>query len=152
TLVRSLITSAALLLLAACSATGGPSAGEGVMVRQITQSAYCGLTGPGVAFVRSESERAALLDVSGQNMATAGGRTVDLAREARERVTVGEKPSAGYSGGLQSALAQGTSLVLEMRVIEPAAAMMVAQVITSPCRVLAVQPRGCQQIRVRALT
>jgi len=152
TLVRSLITSTALLLLAACSATGGPSPGEGVMVRQITQSAYCGLTGPGVAFVRSESEREALLDVSGQNMATDVVRKVDLGREALVMVTLGQKPTAGYSVGLQSALAQGKSLVLDMRVSEPAPDMMVAQVITSPCVVLAVEPRGWQQIRVRGLT
>lgn len=122
------------------------------MVRQITQSAYCGLTGPGVAFVRSESEREALLDVSGQNMATDVVRKVDLGREALVMVTLGQKPTAGYSVGLQSALAQGKSLVLDMRVSEPAPDMMVAQVITSPCVVLAVEPRGWQQIRVRGLT
>lgn len=152
TLVRSLITSVALLLLAACSATGGPGEGKGVMVRQITQSAYCGLTGPGVAFVRSEADREALLDVSGQNMATDVVRKVDLSREALVMVTLGQKPTAGYSVGLQSALAQGKSLVLDMRVSEPAPDMMVAQVITSPCVVLAVEPRSWQQIRVRGLT
>ncbi len=152
TLVRPFITSAAMLLLAACSATGGPGEGKGVMVRQITQSAYCGLTGPGVAFVRSEADREALLDVSGQNMATDVVRKVDLAREALVMVTLGQKPTAGYSVGLQSALAQGESLVLDMRVNEPAPDMMVAQVITSPCAVLAVEPRGWQQIRVQGLT
>ena len=108
------------------------------MVRQITQSAYCGLTGPGVAFVRSEADREALLDVSGQNMATDVVRKVDLSREALVMVTLGQKPTAGYSVGLQSALAQGE--------------MMVAQVVTSPCAVLAVEPRGWQQIRVQGLT
>ncbi|GAB5477469.1 MAG: hypothetical protein Marn2KO_09360 [Marinobacter nauticus] len=152
TLVRPFIISAAMLLLAACSATGGPGEGEGVMVRQITQSAYCGLTGPGVAFVRSEADREALLDVSGQNMATDVVRKVDLSREALVMVTLGQKPTAGYSVGLQSALAQGESLVLDMRVNEPAPDMMVAQVITSPCAVLAVEPRGWQQIRVQGLT
>ena len=152
TLVRPFITSAAMLLLAACSATGGPSAGEGVMVRQITQSAYCGLTGPGGAFVRSEADREALLDVSGQNMATDVVRKVDLSREALVMVTLGQKPTAGYSVGLQSALAQGESLVLDMHVNEPAPDMMVAQVVTSPCAVLAVEPRGWQQIRVQGLT
>ncbi|MCW9009593.1 protease complex subunit PrcB family protein [Marinobacter sp.] len=152
TLVRSFITSAAMLFLTACSATGGPGEGKGVMVRQITQSAYCGLTGPGVAFVRSEAGREALLDVSGQNMATDVVRKVDLAREALVMVTLGQKPTAGYSVGLQSALAQGESLVLDMRVNEPAPDMMVAQVITSPCAVLAVEPRGWQQIRVQGLT
>ncbi|RBP72561.1 protease complex subunit PrcB family protein [Marinobacter nauticus] len=152
TLVRSFITSAATLFLTACSATGGPGEGKGVMVRQITQSAYCGLTGPGVAFVRSEADREALLDVSGQNMATDVVRKVDLAREALVMVTLGQKPTAGYSVGLQSALAQGESLVLDMRVNEPAPDMMVAQVITSPCAVLAIEPRGWQQIRVQGLT
>lgn len=122
------------------------------MVRQITQSAYCGLTGPGVAFVRSEADREALLDVSGQNMATDVVRKVDLSREALVMVTLGQKPTAGYSVGLQSALAQGESLVLDMRVNEPAPDMMVAQVITSPCAVLAVEPRGWQQIHVQGLT
>ena len=122
------------------------------MVRQITQSAYCGLTGPGGAFVRSEADREALLDVSGQNMATDVVRKVDLSREALVMVTLGQKPTAGYSVGLQSALAQGESLVLDMHVNEPAPDMMVAQVVTSPCAVLAVEPRGWQQIRVQGLT
>lgn len=152
TQVPLFIASAVFLLITACSVNGGSSADKTVKVRQITQSAYCGLTGPGVAFVRSDAEREALLDVSGQNMTTDVVRKVALDRESLVIVTLGQKPTAGYSVGLQSALAQGKVLVLDMQVGEPMPDMMVAQVVTSPCVVLAVEAGDWQQVRVLGLT
>ncbi|MGC8121722.1 protease complex subunit PrcB family protein [Marinobacter sp. VGCF2001] len=151
-LAQCLVTLAASLLLGACSATGSAETAGIVNVRQITQSAHCGLTGPGVAFVRSEAEREALLDVSGQNMATDAVRKVALEQEALVLVTLGQKPTAGYSIGLNRAHRQGQTLALHMRVREPAPDRMVAQVITSPCVVLAVEPGDWHQITVSGVT
>lgn len=139
-------------MLTACSATGGEGAGMQPEVRQVTQSAHCGLTGPGVAHVRSEGELEALLDVSGQNMATGVIRQVNLDRESLVIVTLGQKPTAGYSVGLESATADRKTLKLAMKVNSPAPDMMVAQVITSPCVVLAVADRQWQRLEVSGLS
>jgi len=139
-------------MLTACSATGGEGAGMQPEVRQVTQSAHCGLTGPGVAHVRSEGELEALLDVSGQNMATGVIRQVNLDRESLVIVTLGQKPTAGYSVGLESATADRKTLKLAMKVNSPAPDMMVAQVITSPCVVLAVADSQWQRLEVSGLS
>lgn len=140
----------AAVLLTACSATGG--AGGALQVRQITQSAYCGLTGPGVSQARASAEREALLDVVGQNIATGVIRQVNLDQEALVIVTLGQKPTAGYSVGLESASRENKTLKLVMTVTEPAPGMMVAQVITSPCVVLAVADEGWQRLEISGLT
>ena len=139
-------------MLTACSATGGEGTGMQPQVRQVTQSAHCGLTGPGVAHVRSEGELEALLDVSGQNMATGVIRQVNLDRESLVIVTLGQKPTAGYSVGRESATADRKTLKLAMKVNSPAPDMMVAQVITSPCAVLAVADSQWQRLEVSGLS
>lgn len=141
----------AAALLTACSATGGEGGGVQPQVRQVTQSAHCGLTGPGVAHVRSGSELEALLDIGGQNMATGVIRQVNLEKESLVIVTLGQKPTAGYSVGLESAQADKRTLKLAMKVNSPAPDMMVAQVITSPCVVLAVANEGWQRLEVSGL-
>ncbi|MFO8141282.1 MAG: protease complex subunit PrcB family protein [Marinobacter sp.] len=141
----------AAVLLTACSATGGGAEGA-PQVRQVTQSAYCGLTGPGVSHARSSAEREALLDVVGQNIATGVIRQVNLDEEALVIVTLGQKPTAGYSVGLDSASRENKTLKLVMTVTQPAPGMMVAQVITSPCVVLAVADEGWQRLEISGLT
>ena len=142
---------ASTLLLAAC-ASGGSVSESAVSVRQVTQSAQCGLTGPGIAYVQNDSEREALLDLNGQNMVTGAVRGVNLEQESIVIVTLGQKPTAGYGVGLADASADGKTLTLSVRVSEPPADAMTAQVITSPCVVLAVPADDWQQIRVLGLT
>lgn len=142
----------AAALITACSATGGENAGMQPQVRQVTQSAHCGLTGPGVAHVQTGSELEALLDIGGQNMATGIIRQVNLEKESLVIVTLGQKPTAGYSVGLESATADRKTLKLAMRVNSPAPDMMVAQVITSPCVVLAVADSQWQRLEVSGLS
>ena len=139
------------LLLTAC-ASGGSVSESGVSVRQVTQSAQCGLTGPGIAYVQNESEREALLDLNGQNMVTGAVRGVNLEQESIVIVTLGKKPTAGYSVGLADASANGETLTLSVQVSSPPADAITAQVITSPCVVLAVPADDWQQVRVLGLT
>lgn len=138
-------------LLAACSATGGAGSVE-PNIRQVTQSAHCGLTGPGVALASSSAELEALLDVGGQNMSTGVIRQVNLDKESLVIVTLGQKPTAGYGVGLSSASKTGQTLKLSMTVTEPAPGMMVAQVITSPCVVLAAAEQDWQRLEISGLT
>lgn len=138
-------------LLTACTATGGGVGGE-PQVRQVTQSAQCGLTGPGVAHARTSAELEALLDVGGQNMSTGVIRQVNLDEESLVIVTLGQKPTAGFSVGLDSAARENNTLKLAVNVTAPAPDMMVAQVITTPCVVLAVAGDGWQRLEVSGLT
>lgn len=149
---KILMASAAAAWLAGCSSTGEARPEGSVQIRQITQSAHCGLTGPGVAYLRSSEERETVLDVRGQNMATDAVRNVDLSREDLVIVTLGQKPTGGYSVGLRDALEQDRVLDLVMQVNAPAPDMMVTQVITSPCVVLAVESRDWKQVRVQGVT
>ncbi|MEC7815993.1 MAG: protease complex subunit PrcB family protein [Pseudomonadota bacterium] len=142
---------ASCVLLTACASGGSVNDSE-VNVRQVTQSAQCGLTGPGIAYVLNESERESLLDLNGQNMVTRAVRDVNLTRESIVIVTLGQKPTAGYSVGLANASADGETLTLSVQVSSPPADAMTAQVITSPCVVLAVPADNWQQIRVLGLT
>lgn len=152
-LLRQLVLGAVMFALAGCGSSGPRKAEVSApAVRQVTQSAQCGLTGPGVAWVDSAEHREALLQVSGQNMATEMVRAVDLSREYVLFVTLGQKPTAGYSVGLDEFSPDQDVLRLRMRLREPAPGAVPAQVITSPCVVLAVSLQGWQRIEVTGIT
>ncbi|WP_143750722.1 protease complex subunit PrcB family protein [Marinobacter sp. ANT_B65] len=121
--------------------------------RQVTQSAHCGLTGPGVAYVQTSERLQQLLELPAQNMAVQQLRQVDLAKEHLLFVTLGEKPTGGYSVSLASSSIEnpGNILRLAMAVREPAPETMVSQVITSPCVVLAVPVAAWPEIRVSGI-
>ncbi|WP_227537538.1 protease complex subunit PrcB family protein [Marinobacter litoralis] len=121
-------------------------------MRQITQSAHCGLTGPGVAYVDSTKDLDSFLGVRGQNMATGVIRQVDLAQEQLIFVTLGQKPTAGYSLGLAEVGQENGTLKLQMDLKAPEPGMMVAQVITSPCVVLAVAGGNWGRVEVTGVT
>lgn len=120
------------------------------MTRQVIQSAHCGLTGPGLAFVQTSEGLQKLLELPAQNMAVQQLRQVDLEKEHLLFVTLGEKPTGGYSVSLASASVESTenTLRLSMAVRSPAPGTMVTQVITSPCVVVAVPANNWPEIRV----
>lgn len=150
--LKPLVAGVALVMTAACSSNGSREAAVAPQVRQVTQSAHCGLTGPGVVHVSSPEALEQVLGVSGQNIATGVIRQVDLDNEQLIIVTLGQKPTAGYSVGLENVAWDNPVLRLTMRVSEPAPGMMVAQVITSPCVVLAVNGDNWQKVEVHGLT
>jgi len=143
---------ALLLVLTGCAASGNTPLPQSAQVRQVTQSAHCGLTGPGVAYVNSAEKLDSFLGVRGQNMSTDVIRQVDLAQEQLIFVTLGQKPTAGYSLGLAEFSQEDGTLNLQMDVKAPAPGMMVAQVITSPCAVLAVAGGDWARVEVTGVT
>lgn len=153
TSLRQLSVLAALVALVGCGSTGSKKAETSApAVRQVTQSAHCGLTGPGLVWVDSDQQLEKLLDVTGQNMATGMVRKVDLSRERLVFVTLGQRPTAGYSVGLDEFAVDQKTLRLRMRVREPAPGKVVAQIMTSPCVVLAVSPLDWQRLEVAGVT
>jgi len=137
--------------LSACSSVGMDK-GSVSEVRQITQSDHCGLTGPGLAYVDSADDLESLLDVTGQNLSTKMIREVDLDSEHLVFVTVGQKPTAGFSIALDKARFSGDKLALDMLARKPEPGMIVAQVITSPCAVVAVPGIEWRRIEVFGIT
>ncbi len=149
TSLRQLAVLAVCVVLAGCGSTGPQqSEAPAPAVRQVTQSAHCGLTGPGLVWVATAPQREKLLDLAGQNMATGMVRKVDLSRERMVFVTLGQRSTAGYSVGLDEFSVDQKVLTLRMRVREPAPGKMVAQAMTSPCVVLAVSPVDWQRVKV----
>ena len=146
-----LITAFLVLILTACTSPAR-NASPAPLARQITQSPYCGLSGPGVAYVKSSDELDRFLGVSGQNLTTAAIRSVSFDREQLVFVTLGQQPTAGFSVGLRDANATGDTLLLDMAVITPEPDAMVAQVITTPCAVLAVSKDKWQRLEVTGLS
>lgn len=137
--------------LTACSSVGSDS-GKVAEVRQITQSDHCGLSGPGLVYVDSAGDLESILGVSGQNLSTRLVREVDLANEHLVFVTLGQRPTAGYSVALDKAHVSGNTLSLDMLIKRPEPGMMVAQVITTPCAVVAVPGLEWEQISATGIT
>ncbi|MGO1692063.1 MAG: protease complex subunit PrcB family protein [Marinobacter sp.] len=119
------------------------------LVRQVIQSAHCGLTGPGGAYVQTSERLRQLLELPTQNMAVQQLRQVNLKQEHLLFVTLGEKPTGGYSISLASVSVDSTenTLQLAMAVRSPAPGTMVTQAITSPCVVVAVPASDWSEIR-----
>lgn len=116
--------------------------------RQIIQSGHCGLTGPGLAYAKNHDQLQKLLELPTQNLAVQQLRQVNLEREHLLFVTLGKKPTGGYSVRLDSARNTKGNLQLSMSLRTPEAGDMVTQAITSPCAVVAVQGAGWPEIRV----
>lgn len=148
--VISLVAGCAVLAGCASSAAGvnEPSA---PLARQVTQSAHCGLTGPGLAYVQGAERLQALLELPTQNMAVQQLRQVDLTKEHLLFVTLGEKTTGGYSVSLVSSESADSGLHISVAVRAPAPGTMVTQAITSPCVVVAIPAISWPEIRVSGI-
>lgn len=119
--------------------------------RQIIQSGHCGLTGPGLAYAKNHDQLQKLLELPTQNLAVQQLRQVNLEHEHLLFVTLGEKPTGGYSVSLASVQGEEATLRLAVKVREPAPGAMVTQAITSPCVVVAIPAADWSEIRVSGL-
>ncbi|MGO1461398.1 MAG: protease complex subunit PrcB family protein [Marinobacter sp.] len=146
----SLLAGSALLIGCAAPDTAKEPPRE-PLVRQVIQSAHCGLTGPGLAYVQTPERLQKLLELPTQNMAVQQLRQVNLEQEHLLFVTLGEKPTGGYSISLASAENLENTLHLSMTVRSPAPGTMVTQAITSPCAVVAVPAKNWPEIRVSGI-
>ncbi|WP_417538660.1 protease complex subunit PrcB family protein [Marinobacter sp.] len=142
------------LLAAGCASSDVIETGpDELLARQVIQSAHCGLSGPGLAYVQTPERLQQLLDLPAQNIAVQQLRQVDLEKEHLLFITLGEKPTGGYSVSLVSANAEGTGspLRLAVAVRSPAPGTMTTQVITSACVVVAVPAHDWPEIRVSGI-
>lgn len=141
----------ALLALTGCASSDpANNALKAPLARQIIQSAHCGLTGPGLAYVQTTEQLQKLLELPAQNMAVQQLRQVNLEQEHLLFVTLGEKPTGGYSVRLDSASAANADKPLQVLVTvrSPEPGNMVTQAITSPCVVVAIPAADWPEIRV----
>ncbi len=138
------------VLLAACSRT--PTITEtsdgSALARQITAADHCGLTAPGLVHIENQSELAKFRELPQQNLNLPGAERFDFEREHLLVVGLGEKRTGGYSVTLTSYAMSGDELNLGVVVNEPDPKMMVPQVITTPCAVIAVSASGWQTLDV----
>ncbi|MDO6823170.1 protease complex subunit PrcB family protein [Marinobacter sp. 1_MG-2023] len=145
----SLVAAGALLVGCAATETAEDEP-RAPLVRQVTQSAHCGLTGPGLAYVQTKERLQQLLELPTQNMAVQQLREVDLEQEHLLFVTLGQKPTGGHSLSLASAEVESSDNMLRLTMVvrAPAPGSMAAQVITSPCAVIAIPVGDWSEIRV----
>ncbi len=145
---------AGYLLMAGCASSDVVETEPGeLLARQVIQSAHCGLSGPGLAYVQTPERLQQLLDLPAQNIAVQQLRQVNLEKEHLLFVTLGEKPTGGYSVSLVSANAENTKSPLQLSVVvrSPAPSTMTTQVITSACVVVAVPSHDWPEIRVSGI-
>lgn len=136
-----------LLLLGGAGPSGCPGERE-VTVRSLGAGAQCGGEGPQVRRVASAAELARILS-PGLGPARPAP-AVDWTREAVLLVGMGQRPTAGHGVELAAAAGQVKEGVAAVRVAfrSPAADAMTAQVITSPCLVVALPREGLRGVAV----
>lgn len=148
-MVPMVLMASVIAVLAGCaSSTTVEDEPGALLTRQVTQSAHCGLTGPGLAYVQGADRLQALLELPAQNMAVQQLRQVDLTKEHLLFVTLGEKTTGGYSVSLVSSESNESVLHISVAVRTPAPGTMVTQAVTSPCVVVAVPATNWAEVRV----
>lgn len=122
--------------------TGAP------LARQVSQSAHCGLTAPGLVHLSSREEVRRLEALPGRNLSLEPLKKIEFEREHIVLAAIGQKPTGGYSVTLDSSEIRGGTLELRVRVTEPAPGTMVTQALTTPCAVIAVTAEGWDDIQI----
>ncbi|TBW56886.1 protease complex subunit PrcB family protein [Marinobacter halodurans] len=132
----------ALILLSGCVAD--PPVADGAEVQVIASQTRCGLTAPGLVLARNAAEWQALIgSVDGQLP-----DWPDVANQWLLVASLGHQATGGHGIGFISADRDGQDLSIEVKVTHPAPDAMVAQMITSPCLVMAIPASGWKQVRV----
>lgn len=135
-------------LLVGCAVNRSETPDGAPLARQLTQSDHCGLTAPGLVYLDNAEQIDRLSDLPTRNLPLDSLKAVDFEREHLVLVSLGQKPTGGYGVTLdQSAIREGT-LELTVNVRQPAADAIVAQVLTTPCAVIAVSPDGWNDLSI----
>lgn len=116
------------------------------LARQVTASDHCGLVAPGLVDIADEATLTRFLSLPAQTLTLPD--SPDFDRQHFLVVALGQKPSAGYGVTLASAALHDQVLRLDAQVRKPAADQMAAQVVTTPCMVLAILSGHWQRIEV----
>ena len=158
--MRSIALTAALATLACASSGSGRGSGNGPPARAAAKSVYvrilkvspqCG-GAAGVTWIGSrETYEAAMRDIGRELLGKAEAPpAVDFAKQGAVRVAMGPRPTAGYAVALAEPAftREGSTGVLRVTWSEPPKDSMNAQVLTSPCLVVAVPRDELREIRV----
>lgn len=125
-----------------------PAEPDRFLARQVTASDHCGLVAPGLVDIADEATLKRFLALPAQTLTLPAVDHPAFDQEHLLVVALGQQPSAGYGVTLQSAALHDQSLRLDVTVRKPAENQMTAQVVTTPCMVLAIRANDWQRIEV----
>ena len=117
------------LLLAACQSG---TADDGVAVEVLASADQCGRDKAALVWIENRSDLPGL-----ESIATASEPVLN-AGDPVLLVYLGQKPTPGYSAGLQGAGLADGRLHIDLKAEEPDPGAMLAQVITTPCVALRI--------------
>lgn len=123
-----------------------PAEPERFLARQVTASDHCGLVAPGLVDIADEATLKRFLALPAQTLTLPDHP--DFKQQHFLVVALGQQPTAGYGVTLQSAVLDDQLLRIDAQVRQPAADQMSAQVVTTPCMVLAILSGHWQRIEV----
>jgi hypothetical protein len=135
-------------VLVACAGSADLTESGAPLARQLTQSDHCGLTTPGIVMIAERSEVDTLKSLPAGHLALEPLRQVDFANEYLVLVGLGQKPTSGYGITLAGSRIRGGQLQIAVTVREPGKGVMLAQVLTTPCAVVAVSDEGWRSLKV----
>ena len=150
---RGGIGAVALTVLVGCVQPGGNAASDAtVPIARLASPGQCGgLDRPAVRWIASAGEwRDLYARINSQWMNPPPPPAVDFPREGVLLIAMGQRPSAGYALALADEVATASDGVLTVRVDwrEPPPGYRRAQVMTSPCLLVAVPDAGFTRVRV----
>ncbi|MFT3916990.1 MAG: protease complex subunit PrcB family protein [Anaeromyxobacteraceae bacterium] len=133
----------AVLLLAGADG-GGCKGDREIPVRVVGAGIQCGGGGDFPVVKRLADEPALVAALSVGGVAPAKVPEIDWAKEAVVLITDGQKPTGGYAVELASAKApvKDGAAGIKVAFTVPQDGMMTAQVVTSPCLVVAIPTEG----------
>lgn len=153
TALRMTAAAALGLVLAACR-TGGPDpAATAPAAHTLWQSAQCAERSANARWIDSTGTLEQVIEAAGRNQLGAEEPeipAVDFARHRVVLVALGEQPTAGYGVALaRASLAMhGRNARLPIEVTRPSADSTQAQVVTTPCMLVAVDRDGYDSLEV----
>ncbi|PAV25069.1 hypothetical protein CF392_12860 [Tamilnaduibacter salinus] len=135
-------------LLASAALTGCAAIGSsGPVVTASLSSSHCGFTAEGLTLVSSESDWQQL------QQDRVGALPPWPARDDRSMlvISMGERPTGGYSIEMRDARIRDELLVIDVLVERPGDGM-VSQALTTPCAILNVPSEGWDEVVVKDKT
>jgi len=148
---KGCLLSACILLLTACAS------GSAVPIRSIYQSQQCAIDEAQLIFLENPQQLYSFIESARHFNLTAGKAAIAAPPAVGRAIVVafGKRPNSGYRLELTttSARIEGDTLTLPVRFFEPGAGQMTAQIVTSPCIVIAVNTReGYRQVQAGELS
>ncbi|MDL0432131.1 protease complex subunit PrcB family protein [Marinobacter sp. TBZ242] len=137
-----------IVLVTGCAINRSATADGAPLARQVTESDHCGLTAPGLVYIRNASELDSLSRLPSGNLSMNQLRAIDLDQEHLVLVGLGQKSTGGYGVTLETAEIVDDVLELTLKAREPSPDAMVTQALTTPCAVIAISPEDWERLRV----